>query len=121
MIATVLAAAATAVAAPCDVEHPSGRPGCTRAAVDALPMNAIQVIGTHNSYKRAIPENEMALIRRANPKAADTLDYSHIPLARQLDAGARQLEIDFVYDPQPGLYATPLAARLVGDKWEPYD
>ena len=59
MLAALIAAAAAAIAATCDLEHPSGAPGCTRAAVDALPMNAIQVIGTHNSYKMAIPANEL--------------------------------------------------------------
>src|SRR5215212_920896 len=119
MLAALLAAAA--IAANCDLEHPSGAAGCTRAAVDALPMNAIQVIGTHNSYKMAIPPNEMAVIHAANPKAADTLDYSHIALTRQLDAGARQLEIDYVYDPATGLYATPLGQKSAGKAWVPYD
>jgi hypothetical protein len=121
MLAALIAAAAAAIAATCDLEHPSGAPGCTRAAVDALPMNAIQVIGTHNSYKMAIPPNELALIRTANPKAADTLEYSHRPLREQLDAGARQLEIDYVYDPKPGLYATPLGQKITGKAWTPYD
>ena len=58
MILALLAAAA--ISAGCDLERPSGRPGCTRAAVDALPMNAIQAIGTHNSYKLAISFSAMA-------------------------------------------------------------
>lgn len=119
MLLALLAAAA--VSAACDLEHPSGGPGCTRAAVDALPMNAIQAIGTHNSYKQAIPRNEWERIHAANARAADTLDYSHIALSKQLDAGARQLEIDYVYDPQTGFYANPLGYRLAGDKVEPYD
>ena len=113
MIAALLAAAA--VSATCDLEKPSGQAGCDRAAVDALRMNAIQVVGTHNSYKMAIAPNEFATIRAANPKVAETLDYSHRPLAEQLDAGARQLEIDVVNDPGPGgLYATPLGCKVAG-------
>jgi hypothetical protein len=119
MIVALLAAAA--VSAACDLEHPSGAPGCTRQLVDALPMNAMQVIGTHNSYKQAIAPNEWQAIHARNPKAADTLDYSHLPLAQQLDAGARQLEIDYVYDPKPGLYAEPLGYKAAGDKAVPYD
>ncbi|HEY8571911.1 phosphatidylinositol-specific phospholipase C1-like protein [Phenylobacterium sp.] len=107
--------AAAAIAAGCDLEHPSGRPGCTRALVDALPMNAIQALGTHNSYKMAIAPKEMAFFRKARPKDADTLDYSHRALKEQLDAGARQLEIDVLYDPKPGLYADPLFRKLVPD------
>src|SRR5690349_2033420 len=115
-----LFAATLAVSPACDLEHPSGQPGCTRAAVDALPMNAIQVIGTHNSYKTAIAPNEMAALAKLNPRAAQTLDYSHKPLAQQLDDGARQLEIDFVYDPDGGRYATPLGRKLTPDT-TPYD
>ncbi|MFN3582337.1 phosphatidylinositol-specific phospholipase C1-like protein [Phenylobacterium sp.] len=123
---TLMLAAAIAVPADCDVEKPSGAPGCTRAVVDALPMNALQAIGTHNSYKIAIPPNELAAIRAANPREADQLDYAHRPLKEQLDAGARQLEIDVAYDPpngdlQGGLYATPLGHRMAGAKAEPYD
>lgn len=121
MIAALFAAAALhAVHAPhiapeCDLEAPSGRPGCARAAVDALPMNAIQVVGTHNSYKMAIAPAEMANLRRINAKAADSLDYSHKPLTQQLDDGARQLELDFVYDPEGGRYATPLGRKMAPD------
>ncbi|MDO6414959.1 phosphatidylinositol-specific phospholipase C1-like protein [Sphingomonas sp. BIUV-7] len=77
----------------------------TSAAVPAIRMNDISVVGTHNSYKQAMPAATMARLRAADPKAADTLDYGHRPLADQLDAGARQLEIDVNYDPQGGHYA----------------
>lgn len=119
MLAALIAAAA--VSAACDLEKPSGEPGCTRAAVDALPMNAMQAIGTHNSYKLAIAPNELATIRAINPKEADAIDYSHPPLTQQLDAGARQLEIDIVYDPDTGLYAAPLGFKMAGAKATPYD
>jgi len=115
-----LFAAAVALSASCDLEHPSGAPDCTRAAVDALKMNQIQTEGSHNSYKMAIAPLEMANVRAANPKAADTLDYSHAPLTDQLNDGARQLELDFVYDPQGGRYAEPLG-RKMAPKTTPYD
>ena len=41
---------------------------------------------------------------------------SHPPLKDQLDAGARQLEIDMVYDPDVGLYANPPGFRMAGAK-----
>jgi hypothetical protein len=119
MITALLFAAAMAVAADCDLEAPSGAAGCTRAAVDALKMNAIQAIGTHNSYKQAISPAQMALLRRANPAQADALDYSHPPLADQLEAGARQLELDLLNDPDGGRYADPLAMKMANDL--PYD
>ncbi len=89
----------------------------------SLHMNDMQVVGTHNSYKRAIPPAELELIRQRSPEAAIELDYSHRPLSEQLDGGMRALEIDVVYDPQGGRYAHPLlpaiAARLGHD--EAYD
>jgi hypothetical protein len=123
MFAALLAAAAVhgaPVSPACDLERPSGKPGCTRAAVDALPMNAMQVLGTHNSYKMAIAPPEMAKLRALNPKAAESLDYSHKALTAQLDDGARQLELDFVYDPEGGRYAHPLGRRMTPDT-TPYD
>jgi hypothetical protein len=119
MIAALFAAA-LAVSASCDLERPSGQPGCTRAAVDALPMNRLQVEGTHNSYKMAIAPKEMEQLRKANAKAATELDYSHIRLTDQLNTGARQLELDYVYDPEGGRYSSPLFRKVVPDT-TPYD
>ncbi|WP_112382945.1 Ca2+-dependent phosphoinositide-specific phospholipase C [Sphingomonas carotinifaciens] len=75
-------------------------------AVDTpLRINDIAVIGAHNSYKLPMPAATMAKLRRADPQMADALDYGHRPLVEQLDAGARQLEIDVNYDPHGGHYA----------------
>ena len=71
-------------------------------------INQLQSMGTHNSYKQAIPDVEMAIIKERNPNAAITLDYSHRPVAEQLDKGARQLELDPSDDPQGGLFSTPV-------------
>ncbi|RYE62441.1 MAG: acid phosphatase, partial [Oxalobacteraceae bacterium] len=65
---------------------------------EPVRLNDVVMLGTHNSYK-------LAMLRKADPKSADTLDYAHRPLVEQLDAGARQLEIDIWYDPSGGLYA----------------
>ncbi len=118
MIITAIAAAA-AIHAGCDLEKPTGGPGCTREAVDALKLNDLQAVGTHNSYKQAIAPKQMALLRAVDRKQADGLDYAHPPLAAQLDAGARQLELDLLNDPQGGRYASPLAMKMAPDL--PYD
>jgi hypothetical protein len=76
-------------------------------------LNQIQAIGTHNSYKQTIPEPVMALIKATSPEAAITLDYAHRPIAEQLDKGARQLEIDPYYDPEPGSLADPMAPKIL--------
>lgn len=79
---------------------------------DCLRLNDLQVLGTHNSYKQAIPPAEFALIKATAGDRADALDYFHAPLEEQLDQGIRQLEIDLYYDPAGGLLADPLLARL---------
>ncbi len=77
--------------------------GCGLKWIDAnVAINQLQSFGTHNSYKEAIPDVEMALIKERNPDAAITLDYSHRSFAEQLDKGARQIEIDPSDDPQGG-------------------
>ncbi len=61
----------------------------------------------------------MALVRAQDAGEADGIDYGHRPLSEQLDAGARQLEIDVYYDPQGGRYADPLALRAAGVALDP--
>jgi|TARA_R100000935_G_scaffold58849_1_gene98551 hypothetical protein len=112
MSVALMLAAALAVAPGCDLEAPDGQAGCAREAVDQLPVNALQAVGTHNSYKLAIPPPEMALLRAMAPEQAQALDYAHAPLSVQLAAGARQLEIDVLNDPDPGRYARPLGLRM---------
>lgn len=125
MLIPFLAAAALVIAPDCDLERPSGAPDCTREAVDALPMTRMQVVGTHNSYKQPISPPEMARLALAARAVARTLDYGHPPLDAQLDAGARQLELDLLSDPEGGRYADPLGrrmARLTGatlPDWDP--
>jgi Phosphoinositide phospholipase C, Ca2+-dependent len=122
---TLLAAAAALVfsAAPaladCDLTAADAKAagdGCARAWMDAnLHVNDIVTVGTHNSYKQAIPSRLMALVRMGSSKAAKALDYSHRPLPEQLDDGARAIELDVVYDPEGGLYAHPSGAAMTGE------
>lgn len=92
---------------------------CLPAIVAASParerplrLNDIQVLGSHNSYKRRIPPAVMAMLAARDPKTARSLDYYHLPIAGQLDRGLRQLEIDVVADPAGGRYADPMGERL---------
>lgn len=77
----------------------------------ALRMNDLQAVGSHNSYKLAIPAPELARIRAYNARSAITLDYSHLSLTEQLNLGMRQIELDVVYDPEGGRFADPLLPR----------
>lgn len=110
LIAALMAGSAlTCDPAAADVRS-AGQDACAKAWMDAsLRMNDIQAVGTHNSYKLAIPEVEMAAMTAAAPQAAG-LDYAHRPLVEQLNAGARQIEIDVLHDPEGGRYAHPLSA-----------
>lgn len=101
-----LLAALAVAAAPCPASDESA--ACVRERMDALRMTDLMAVGTHNSYKQMIPADEVAAMVAARGKAALGIDYGHRPLAEQLDAGARQLEIDIVADPEGGRYAKPL-------------
>ena len=120
--AALLLSAAPAFAA-CDLAAPDAKaagPDCARAWMDKnLHLNDIVTVGTHNSYKSAIPDAIMGLIRFGSKKAARELDYSHLPLAQQLDDGARAIEIDVAYDPQGGLYDNPAGAAMTGETLSP--
>ena len=74
---------------------------------DDLPINQIQVIGSHNSYKQAINPALFNVIKSQDSAAANSLDYEHIPMPGQLDMGLRNLEIDVYADEKGGKYANP--------------
>jgi hypothetical protein len=76
-----------------------------------LRLNQLQVIGSHNSYKRAIDAPLLRLMAAANSDA-NALDYAHPPLSEQLDLGLRGLELDVFYDPEGGRYAEPQGLEL---------
>ncbi|MDZ7281179.1 phosphatidylinositol-specific phospholipase C1-like protein [Sphingomonas sanguinis] len=77
-----------------------------------LRMNDIQVVGSHNSYKKRIAPAVFAELERRDPKLATALDYDHLTLAQQLDRGVRQLEIDIFADPEGGRFAHPKGEAL---------
>lgn len=114
LMAALLALAAPASAEACqplaDDVRAVGGDACARSWMDAtLRMNDLVAVGTHNSYKLAIPADELEALVAADGGAL-ALDYAHRSLAEQLDAGARQIEIDVLNDPQGGRYAHPLSA-----------
>lgn len=89
------------------------------AAATPQAMNDIQVVGSHNSFKARIPAAVMAKVREIDPKQADGLDYYHVPLTQQLEAGVRQFELDVFADPEGGRYADPKGealARAAGER-----
>ncbi|WP_022680470.1 Ca2+-dependent phosphoinositide-specific phospholipase C [Sandarakinorhabdus limnophila] len=102
------------------------------------PINAIQVVGTHNSYaipadprvmglmapKLAalyaagmvrLPADRRAAFAEEHPGGINdpalALDYVQMPLEAQLRTGVRSIELDLHPDPAGGLYTDPLPYR----------
>lgn len=76
-----------------------------------IPLSNIQVIGSHNSYKKAINEKVYDHILNKNEQAA-SLQYEHIPIEDQLNIGLRNLEIDIWKDEKGGKYANPNSVEI---------
>ena len=90
-------------------------------SLDDLKINEIQVIGSHNSYKKAIlPEVYSYLSQKDTLNALPRIQYEHIPILQQLDLGLRNLEIDVYADSKGGKYAHPKILDLVKTT-EPFD
>jgi hypothetical protein len=67
------------------------------ASSSGLYINQIQFVGSHNSYKQAMPESFVKQLLQLNPKVLASLQYEHGPLGEQLDLGMRKLELDVFY------------------------
>jgi len=86
-----------------------------------LKINQIQVIGSHNSYKKAIlPEVYSYLSQKDSLHFLPRIQYEHIPIPQQLDLGLRNLEIDVYADSKGGKYAHPKILDLVKTS-QPFD
>ena len=89
--------------------------------LDDLKINEIQVIGSHNSYKKAIlPEFYSYLSKKDSMNFLPRIQYEHIPIPKQLDLGLRNLEIDVYADSKGGKYAYPKILNLVKTT-QPFD
>lgn len=83
------------------------------AADDALRINQIQIIGTHNSYHMGFAPSATRLMQLEAPQALAAIDYSHPALTRQLDDGVRQIELDVFADSKGGKYAHPSISHMI--------
>jgi len=95
--------------------------GDEAAAFGDVRMDRMQVIGSHNSYKRP-PQPELMKLMSLAGRGVEGIDYGHISLTDQLNLGLRNLELDVYHDPEGGRYANPLGNRLLeeagGTPWE---
>ena len=82
-------------------------------SADEALLNQIQVLGSHNSYKKAIDPPLLKLLRKNNPDSHKGLEYAHVSLPRQLDLGLRKLELDVLHDPEGGRYRRPYGLEML--------
>ena len=86
----------------------------TVEADDAIRINQIQVIGTHNSYHIAPHPNVLKLIDQGGRGRSAALDYTHRPFDEQFDRlGIRQVELDIFVDSKGGHFANPAARSIL--------
>jgi hypothetical protein len=74
---------------------------------DNVRINQIQVIGSHNSYKKAIDPKLFKMLQGRDSVGMSKIDYEHISLSDQLNLGLLNLEIDVYADTAGGKYAHP--------------
>lgn len=85
-------------------------------ADDCLRLNHVQVLGSHNSYKRFPYQGLVTLLDGHREGWSSDINYQHRPLTEQLQQLAiRQFELDVFADPEGGLYARPAGAVLSND------
>ena len=87
--------------------------GCSPQNTTDLRLNDIQIVGSHNSYKKAIDPELMEILYLEDSNLALTLEYEHLPISEQLDLGMRNLEIDIFHDPKGGRYKSPLGFQAI--------
>lgn len=85
--------------------------GVTNAQTDAgLKLNQIQIIGSHNSYKKLPDPRVMKFLMKLRKRLGKDLDprgldYGHLPFDSQFtNYNMRGLEIDIYNDPKGGVY-----------------
>jgi hypothetical protein len=88
---------------------------------DVIPMNQIQVLASHNSYRKktyppiydSVQKLKALFPPNLNP---DGWDYTHLPFEEQFNTyGVRSLEIDVYYDPTGGRFYDRGGMALVGE------
>lgn len=96
----------------------------TDTSWDTVPMNKIQVLASHNSYRKKTYTpifNLVLSLKSFLPSNLDPedWDYTHIPLDEQFtNYGVRSIEIDVYYDPNGGRFYKRGGLGLVGEPLE---
>jgi hypothetical protein len=119
--AAALAVAAVAIGGPASSRAAAPDRAAAVAGVDDdVHLNEIQTVGSHNSYKTMVSDQEEALRRQFIGAGADLMQYQHEPLGTQFQSRkVRQVEIDIYLDSAGGRYSDPLLRSAAGVG--PYD
>jgi hypothetical protein len=118
-----LAPALVVAAAACRPDPgPPGDAACAAAAqIESLRLDQLQVIGSHNSYRRRTYPPILAYVRNMAMSLSGEIepeawDYDRPPLAEQLERDqVRGLEIDLWADPAGGHFFDRQGLRFVGE------
>jgi len=120
LLVVALAAVPTAVGGAPRADDPSTTAPAGANPDDALRLNQIQVIGTHNSYHELASDPERILRGKILGSAEDQFEYEHRPLTTQFESEkVREIELDVFNDTKGGLYAHPLIRQFTNGG--PYD
>ena len=84
--------------------------GAVQAAEAGAKINAMHVLGSHNSYRPALDADSLAYLRTVLGDRSAGVEYGHPAIAAQLDLGLRQLEFDPYADSQGGRFAGAYAS-----------
>ncbi|KAI2470366.1 hypothetical protein F4781DRAFT_390712 [Annulohypoxylon bovei var. microspora] len=88
---------------------------------NAVRMNQVQVIGTHNSYHRESPLEAREVQSQLLPNVINYY-YSHATLDTQASyQSVRSFELDIFADPDGGRFANPFVIRNSGTELPPQD
>src|ERR1700759_4410457 len=99
---------------------PAEAPCASAAAIDALRINQLQVVGSHNSYRRHTYGPMFNYVQTMAPLAAEiepqARDYDNPPPAdRLVRHHVHAREIDLSADPQGGRFFNRQGLRLLGE------
>src|SRR3954470_19638614 len=104
-----------------DPGAPADDPCATAQEIDGLRINQLQVVGSHNSYRRRTYPPLLAFVQSLSaslPPQFDPAawDYDHLPLPQQLvDYRMRGLEIDLYNDPEGGRFYNRQGLKFVDE------
>ncbi|MCL6217202.1 phosphatidylinositol-specific phospholipase C1-like protein [Zunongwangia pacifica] len=94
---------------------------CSQHVSSPQRINQVQVIGSHNSYKKAIDDSLYSyLATQDSTGRLKGLQYEHILIPEQLSMGLRNLEVDVYVDSKGGKFSHPKGIALVKNQTE-YD